>query len=170
MSAEDIVHRERVKEQFDFPNWGGKIKSDKRGLCRNFLLPFEELNGLTLEEREDLTQYHKVRQVFRYIYSNKDAPHDDRVIIQTFECTSVIEAHESLIDILMSFTAPTLPRCESLGMNIGDVCFGTYSERQHSMIFTRYNVIVDITSAGFHDVIVNEIAEKIDALILKLAS
>jgi hypothetical protein len=170
--------RKAVKEKIDFDSWAGTRKCRDGGLWINFFLPFGDINELTLEEKKDITKNHltlykknklarnhRKRRYSRYIFSNKDALSEGRVLIRVVECNSVIEAHEVLIDIVMTFMATTLPRCETHGLHIGDVCFGSYGNVPSSIIFTRYNIIVEARSIGFKDLPVDKITEKIDFFI-----
>jgi len=49
---------------------------------------------------------------------------------------------------------------------VGDICFGSHGEVNLSVIFARFNILVEIKSAALGPTPVDEFARTIDALIL----
>jgi hypothetical protein len=81
------------------------------------------------------------------------------------ECNSVLDAHESLIDVVMTYMAPRLPRCETNGLEIGDICFGSHGDVNLSVIFARFNILVETKNAGTEPTSVDEFARAVDGII-----
>lgn len=162
MTMKDEEYREKVKENYDFSSWAGKTKRPEARPSADFNILFDTLNDLQLEERKDLPLSYGEKRAIRYIYSCPESITEDRVVITTYEFESVGEAHEGLINAVMTYMAPTLPTCESKGIEIGDVCFGCHSDIQTSLIFARSNILVEIDSIGTHDLSVVEFAQKVD--------
>ncbi|KYK32419.1 MAG: hypothetical protein HXS46_09440 [Theionarchaea archaeon] len=168
MGSIDEEFRKMVKENYDFSSWAGKTKYFKGKLCENFFLHTKKFEGWSLEEKEELPTFYSERSTVQYIYNLPAEEGKERiaVAITVREFNSILEAHEALIDLLMTYMAPYLPRCEEKGLNIGDVCFGGHGDLQTSVIFTRYNILVRIDSVGTKDISVKEFAETIDSQII----
>ena len=82
------------------------------------------------------------------------------VRIDVFECASVTDAHEYLIDALNEFESAAIAR--RTDVTVGDVAFGTDSV----VLFARANVVVLVRKATPQTEAVAPIAQMIDALIL----
>jgi hypothetical protein len=119
-----------------------------------------------LEEKQDLTPSNRQEHVTRYICVSPPGTKDRRIITTVFECKSVDDAHETLIDVVMTYMAPNLPRCETRGLTIGDICFGSHGEVNLSVIFARFNILVEVKSATPEQTLVDEFARTVDSLIL----
>jgi hypothetical protein len=159
------AYRERVKQNFDYGQWSGRTREgDVSSQIRDFTLP-SKLNGLDLDSTEELTPSTRQRRVTRYIWTSREII-ARRVITTVFECNSVADAHETLIDIVMTYMAPKLPRCETKGLEVGDICFGSHGDVNLSVIFARFNILVEIQSATPGPTSVDDVASNIDSLIL----
>jgi hypothetical protein len=159
----DAAYRNRVKENYGFSEWGGHTKEgDRHVRLTNVLLITEEFKGWELAEKEDLPASARQLRVLRYVFS---ASKDRRMVSTIFECNSVLDAHESLIDVVMTYMAPKLPRCETKGLEIGDVCFAGHGEINLSVIFARFNILAEIQRVGTVATSVDEFAKSVDALI-----
>lgn len=100
---------------------------------------------------------------------NSPGARGQRLIVTVFECNSVEDAHESLIDVVMTYMAPSLPRCETRGLEIGDICFGSHGDVNLNVIFARFNILVEVKSAAPGPTSVDEFARRLDSLILREA-
>jgi hypothetical protein len=163
----DEQYRNQVKANYEFSTWAGHVKEGNRDarLAEVLVLP-EQLDRWRLEEKEELPSFNRQQRIVRYIYNSSRDGGGARVDSTVFECNSAIEAHETLIDVVMTYMAPNLPRCETKGLEVGDICFGSHGEVNLSVIFARLNILVEIKNAGREAVSVNEFAENVDALIL----
>jgi hypothetical protein len=161
----DEAYREAVKQNYAFSEWAGRTKEGTRDVrIIGFTLP-ARAETLEVAEAEDQTPSRRQNRATRYICISP--PKSGRRIIATvFECNSVDEAHETLIDIVMTYMARKLPRCETRGLAIGDICFGSHSEVNLSVIFARFNILVEIKSATPGPTSVDDFARTIDELIL----
>ena len=161
----DEGYRDAVKQNYDFSEWAGRTKEGARDVhLSGFALP-ARAETLEVAEREDQTPASRQNRVMRYICVSP--PGSQRRIKTTiFECKSVDDAHETLIDVVMTYMARKLPRCETTGLAIGDICFGSHGEVNLSVIFARFNILVEIKSATPGPTPVDEFARRIDALIL----
>jgi hypothetical protein len=157
--------RERVKQNYDFYQWAGHTKEGDRNVrISGFVLP-SKANMFEVVEKEDLSPSNRQDRVTRYI--SVSPPGGNRRIITTvFECKTVAEAHETLIDIVMTYMAPSLPKCETTGLSVGDICFGSHGDVNLSVIFARFNILSEIKSATPGPTSVDEFARALDSLIL----
>ena len=164
----DEAYRNRVKSNYEFSGWAGHVKEGDRDARLTDVLSLpEELDRWRLEEREELPSSNRQQRVVRHIYNNSSRDGGGARLVSTvFDCKSVIEAHETLIDVVMTYMAPNLPRCETRGLEIGDICFGSHGELNVSVIFARLNILVEIKNAGREVVSVDEFARDVDSLIV----
>jgi hypothetical protein len=163
----DETYRNRVKENYQFSSWAGQTKAGDRDVrIRDFLVPSDVVEGLKLEAREELPTSDRQQRIMRYIFSSSHEASGQRLVVTVFECNSVNEAHETLIDVVMTYMAPKLPRCETTGLEIGDICFGSHGEVNLSVIFARFNILAEIQSASPGPSSVDEFARSLDSLIL----
>jgi hypothetical protein len=123
----------------------------------------QDLEGWTQVQSEELPATNRQRRVVRYIFNSAGA-RDQRLVVTVFECNSMEDAHESLIDVVMTYMAPSLPRCETRGLEIGDICFGSHGEVNLNVILARFNILVEIKSATPGPTSVDEFARSLDAL------
>jgi len=160
----DEAYRNQVKANYDFSSWAGRSKEgDKDVQLRDFRLSNEKLPTWKVEEKEELPPSERQRRVTRYILSSSSG---QRLAVTIFECNSVDDAHEALIDVVMTYMAPKLPRCETKGLEIGDICFGSHGDVNLSVIFARFNILVEIQSTKPGTVAVDELARSLDSMIL----
>lgn len=159
------AYRERVKQNYDFYQWAGHTKEGDRNVKISGLLLPSTATAFQIVEREELTPSSRQNRVTRYVCVSPTG--DNRRIITTvFECTSVDEAHETMIDVVMTYMAPKLPKCETKNLTVGDVCFGSHGTLNLSVIFARFNILSEIKSATPGPTSVDEIARAVDSLIL----
>ena len=159
------AYRETVKQNYDFYQWAGHTKEGDRNIkISGFILPSKDASFDVIEE-EDLSPSDRQDRVTRYICVSPQA-RERRIITTVFECKSVDEAHETLIDVVMTYMAPKLPRCETKNLTIGDVCFGSHGDLNLSVIFVRFNILNEIKSATPGPTSIDEFARAVDSLIL----
>ena len=161
----DEEYRNRVKANYEFSTWAGQTRAGGADVrLTDVRLDPEALKGWKLEESEELPGS-KQRREIRYIYaSHENSKH--RLVLTTAECNSVLEAHENLIDVVMTYMAPRLPRCETRGLQLGDICFGSHGELNLSLIFARFNILAEIKNAGTEATAVDDFARAVDAALL----
>jgi hypothetical protein len=162
----DEAYRDAVKQNYGFTEWAGHTKEGDRNVrVSGFALPATDAANFEVEGKQDLTPASRQNRVTRF---NCVSPpkSGNRIITTVFECKSVDDAHETLIDVVMTYMARKLPRCETTGLTIGDICFGSHGEVNLLVIFARFNILVEIKSATPGPTPVDEFARRIDALIL----
>jgi len=158
------AYRGRVKVNYEFSSWAGRTKEGAGFELRSFAVKSQDLEGWTQEQSEELPATKRQRRVVRYVFSSPDA-RGQRLNVTVFECNSVEDAHESLIDVVMTYMAPSLPRCETRGLAIGDICFGSHGDVNLNVIFARFNILVEVKSATPGPTPVDEFARSLDSLI-----
>jgi hypothetical protein len=158
------AYRDRVKLNYEFSTWAGRTKEGVSFQLSNFAIRSQDLEGWTEEQSEELPATKRQRRVMRYVFSSPDV-RGQRLIVTVFECNSVEDAHESLIDVVMTYMAPSLPRCETRGLEIGDVCFGSHGDVNLNVIFARFNILVEVKSASPGPASVDELAKSLDSVI-----
>lgn len=162
----DEAYRETVKQNYGFSEWAGRTKEGDRNVRVSGVdLASRDIANFTVEERQDITPASRQNRVTRFtcVYPPESGR---RIITTVFECKSVDDAHETLIDLVMTYMARKLPRCETTGLTIGDICFGSHGEVNLAVIFARFNILVEMKSATPGSTSVDEFARSIDALIL----
>lgn len=157
--------RETVKQNYDFSQWAGQTKEGGRDVkISGFALP-PTGNLFEVVEKEELTPSRRQDRVTRYTCVSPPGG-NRRINTTVFECTTVEEAHETLIDVVMTYMAPSLPRCETTNVELGDICFGSHGDVNLSIIFARFNILCEIKSATPESTSVDEFARAVDSLIL----
>ena len=158
-------YRNQVKDRYEFSSWAGRTK-DGDARVSGFNVPSDAIRGLELIEREELPPSGRQRRITRYVYSSSSEGGGQRQVVTVFECDSPADAHETLIDVVMTYMAPGLPRCETKELSVGDICFCGHGDMNSSVIFARSNVLVEIKNASSPPAPVDELAKNFDALIL----
>jgi hypothetical protein len=158
------AYRERVKANYEFSSWAGRTKEGADFQLSKFAIRPQDLEGWMQEQSEELPPTNRQRRVVRYVFNSAGA-RGQRLIVTVFECNSMEDAHESLIDVVMTYMAPNLPRCETRGLEIGDICFGSHGEVNLNVIFARFNILVEVKSASPGTTSVDEFAWRVDYLI-----
>jgi len=161
----DEAYRDRVKEDYRFAEWAGRTKEGDRHIS-DFRIRPGDLQRYTLQEQDELPALRRQRRIIRYLFSPLYEDDRGRLIATVFECHSVLDAHETLIDVVISYMAPSLPRCETRGLKVGDICFGGHGPLSLRAIFARFNILVEIKSTSPEGPEVGELGRDIDELIL----
>jgi hypothetical protein len=173
MSIEEDSRREKIKEIHKFSSWTTKVKDKKRrDLSTDFSVSRKEFTDIEYFSNWELVRKEPVRteraecKGTEYLWRDPTPEKEEELVqIRIFECNSSSNAHEAIIDFMMSASVPKFPNCEESGIDIGDVCFAGYGQIPTGIIFARDNVMVYIRSVGKNDISVKEIAEKIDSMI-----
>jgi hypothetical protein len=150
------AERDALKERHRFGEWAGKSSVSGDRIVRGLSLTGEELPGLRLDrvDRRADTQPPRLSSFWRR------AGTQAVVRVDLFECASVADAHEYLIDALNEFESAAIVRRTDAA--IGDVVFGTDSV----VLFARANLVVLVRKATPQTEAVAPIAQMLDALIL----
>jgi hypothetical protein len=160
----DEAYRNRVKANYEFSTWAGQTREGTKDVrLTDVRISPEQITGWKLEQAEELPAVRQRRER-RYIYASLQSGHR-RLLLTTLECNSVLDAHESLIDVVMTYMAPRLPRCETKGLEVGDICFGSHGDVNLSVIFARFNIVAEIKNAGTESTSVDEFARAVDNVI-----
>ena len=150
------AERDTLKERHRFREWAGKSSVPADRNVQGLSLTGEEVPGFRLErsDRRVDTQPPRLTSLWRR------AANQAVVRVDLFECASVADAHEYLIDALNEFESAAIVRRTDVA--IGDVAFGTDSV----VLFARANLVVLVRKASPQTEAVLPIAQTIDALIL----
>src|SRR5262245_39185978 len=160
----DEAYRNQVKTNYEFSTWAGRTREGGPDVhLTDVRIGPDELKGWKLEESEQLPGPGQQRET-RYIFASPEN-NKRRLVLTATECTSTLEAHESLIDVVLTYMAPRLPRCETRGLELGDICFGSHGDVNLSIIFARFNILVEIKNAGTEPTSVDEFARAVDRII-----
>ena len=158
-------YRKQVKTNYEFSTWANHTKEGNADVrLTDVRIDPEQINRWKLEEAEELPAVRQRRER-RYIYVSPENSGRRRLLLTTLECNSVLDAHESLIDVVMTYMAPHLPRCETKGLEVGDICFGSHGDVNLSVIFVRFNILAETKNAGTEPISVDEFAREVDAII-----
>ena len=161
----DEAYRNRVKINYEFSTWAGLTREGSKDTrLTDVRIGPEQIKGWKLEGAEELPVVRQ-RPERRYIYVSSESGGPRRLLLTTLECNSVLDAHESLIDVVMTYMAPSLPRCETKGLELGDICFGSHGAAILSVIFARFNILAEIKNAGTEPTSVDEFARAVDNVI-----
>ena len=150
------VERDALKERHRFREWAGKTSLPADRSVQGFALTGDELPGLRLERADPRGDAQPPRLTSLWRRAGNQAV----VRVDLFECASVADAHEYLIDALNEFESAAIVRRTDAA--IGDVAFGTDSVA----LFARANLVVLVRKASPQTEAVLPIAQAIDALIL----
>ncbi|MEN8184144.1 MAG: hypothetical protein ABFS46_16585 [Myxococcota bacterium] len=166
MATQDQEYREAVKERYRFSEWAGTVRGDAAVRRQNVELPDFVVGGWTIERAESLTErIEGVVAATRYVYAQDEAARGRRVMVRVYEYDSPLASHEGLIDVVMTLMAPSLPTCADLGIEAGDVCFGSRGDPPTGAVFSRYNVLVHVESIGARPVSVAPFVQAVDAIL-----
>lgn len=159
---------DKAKQTYDFDNWSGKDGKLKQGLN----LKAVDLSPFTVaSERNRL--FTSGQFVFRYATTEGAAKQVFEVSLRVLD--SVAEAQEELIGFLSTCTGK-LPKGDSMGLEVGDVCFAAKDgDCYRRIVFVRNNIFLSLSlmpaaksAEAQIPPDISEIAGKIDAQI-KLA-
>lgn len=172
MNNEEALRRKRVKKIHNFSTWVRRMPKKAMGFNVNFSISKRDFSDL-----KDLLDWELLRKKFvkigrpgckciEYMWRNpKPEKEEELVLIQIIECDSYLNTHESIIDFMMSCTLPKFPAGKEVGLDIGDLCFGSYEKIPVAIVFARDNLMVYVRSVGKDNVSVKEVATKIDRMI-----
>jgi hypothetical protein len=162
----NAAYRAQVKKNYDFSEWAGQTKEGNGDVGMfDFFLATEDFKEWKLVEQEDLPASTRQRRIVRYVFNS--GGQGWRLVSTMFECKSVLDAHESLIDVVMTYMARKLPRCGTKGMEIGDICFAGHGDMTVSVIFARFNILTEIQSVGSEPASVDGFARSVDEMVLE---
>ena len=154
---------ENSKHRFSFDAWPRRVELAAQAKVRAFTLdPASFANDWSFEQR----LVHGDAGYCDY-FNNLDNP-KQRVMVRVSEYPSHEDALLALLFNLTQSTAPTLPRLDERGINLGDVGFCGHGEEITSLIFVRLNVLIDIRSIGDEPVDVLALAQHTDDQIQAL--
>jgi hypothetical protein len=150
------AERDALKEHYRFREWAARSATPADRVLRDFTFAGDELPGFRLDraDRRDDARPPRLTSFWRRVDGQ------GVVRIDVFECASVIEAHEYLIDALNEFESASIDRRPDT--DLGDVAFGTDSVA----LFARANLVVLVRKATPQTEPVMPIARTVDAVIL----
>ncbi|HEV7397338.1 MAG TPA: hypothetical protein VGN86_12575 [Pyrinomonadaceae bacterium] len=159
-----------LKEEFDFMSW-----KELPSLDRIFLGPIEKLNEEFLPVGWTSDDYPKVMkgelgvfELSEWIWRNGD---DRAVRVLTYQCPSVWEARDFLLNLLGDFhssgvKARRASQKNQDGFVVGDLAFA--GPEDQAILFTRSNIVVFLQNAGSSSTSTLSFAHGIDLGILNI--
>ena len=156
------------KDMSDFQKWVGKTRVDEFACFANIIIPekiFPKLKLLRINKSE--SQYH-AQNVKKYLYGDDKSRSDKHTLIEVImaECASVVNAHESIIDIMTGSMVVKIPRGEEKGIAVGDISFTGHGEKLSSITFARSNMMAVVRSVGNLNLDVKSFTETLDGFLI----
>lgn len=142
-----------------------KVEFNKQMFIHNYFLAGNEFPEWNLIKKISIPLADKVN-FQSYIWKNIRSEEEELVRVDIIEAKSWFKAQSSLLRLLESYQAPVLIEASERDILVGDFAFVGHSEPVKSLLFTRANMIIRITSVGTHDVLVRKFAEYIDSLFM----
>ena len=147
-----------LEKRYDAPAWQGHNKHGKR-VVKGFCFDKDELAGWTLHRQHEESGK---PPAIRSLWHRGDAT-KSLLAIDLFECSSVDAALDQLIEVLGNVQSNAVER--RTGKNApGEVTFGL---GETMVLFSRANIVVFIRNAGPKVARVAEIAQALDASIVR---
>ncbi|MDK1032655.1 MAG: hypothetical protein QGD94_11650, partial [Planctomycetia bacterium] len=161
-----------VKQPYDFNKWAGKTKvAYARLASMGADIDLSDLPGVTMV-REDPIERRPDDSLSRtYIFrpAGNERGKGGQIVVRLMKGKKVMDAHTALLNMLLGCAFGPLPRGETKGLEVGDICFTGLNRVASSATFVRNNVLVDISSGDFNYDI-RRIANFIDKAILKAST
>ena len=155
----DVAQKAYLEQRHNAKAWYGRGGRRRRSL-QGFRFDGSELPGWTLQ-RVRLDEWAQP-PVLHSLWSRGDAM-NELLAIDVFECASVRDAHEQLLEALGNIESDAIER--RTGPNaLGDVAFALADTL---VLFARANVVVLLRNAGPTVVSVDEVARELDVLLVQ---
>ncbi len=164
--------RKKTKELHAFASWKKRRRGERALFSVNTAIDITDFHGLEqlgnweLAKKKSLPAPRPGCKCTQYMFKN---PHptkkEELIMVRITECDSDDNAHEAVIDLIMESTLPRFPNGETIGLNVGDICFGSHAKIPVFILFARDNVMVSVRSVGTDPVNVETAAQKIDQII-----
>lgn len=147
------------KQRFGFDAWPRRLTTEAESISRGFALDPRALATpwMFIERQVEGNGYCDTVQ--------SSADPSQKAIIQVAEYPNAEDARQALLSDLTYCMAPTLPRLDAQGINLGDVAFGGFDGSFSSLIFIRHNVLANVRSIGKTTISVLDLAKLVDAQI-----
>ena len=156
---------EGAKQRFDFKAWSHYSEKNAQFHVQGFNLNIKHMAETWHLERRLPYGDNGYADYFESVKNDKH-----RVMVRISEYHDHDEARLALLKNISFSSAITLPRLDKLGMEIGNVGFTGYSGTHTSIIFVRYNVLVDVRSIGEESISILDFAREVDNKIKNAAS
>jgi hypothetical protein len=154
------AQKEFLDKHFAVKEWYGRGGSGRR-MVREFRLEGLEIKNWRLQRVK--TEAGAKTIALRSLWAHGDSG-EELLSVDVFECASVKEARDQLLEMLADVQSPKVER--QTGQTApGDVAFGLANTM---ILFARANLVVWIRNAGPRIVPVGVVARKLDAQILRL--
>lgn len=156
------IFLEAAKKKYNFDQWANKIKAHTGKLCKGFTPSVDKIRSFEFLFRKAQPGFHHAFTDYYKLKSDEKSV----IAVSVFEFTTMAEAHNYLIQVLSTITAPLLPRLTEVRVKAGDIGFAGYQQSTPSLFFTRMNIFVHIHNVGDTEISVEKVAEEIDKQIV----
>ncbi|MBP2134343.1 hypothetical protein J2128_002309 [Methanomicrobium sp. W14] len=150
-----------ARKSFNFDEWPHPPEENAQVSVRQLILDLSKTAGdWRLEKRLPWGNFGYVD----YFRSVKNDRH--RVMVRISEYGTHDDARMALLEEVSFSSAPTLPRLDELGIEIGDVGFTGHGDVNTGITFVRRNILADVRSIGEEPVSVREFTRFVDNYII----
>lgn len=151
------VWLEGAKQRFDFNAWPCPSEKSAQFRTKGFSLNIKHIAETWHLERRIPYGDNGYADYFENVENDKY-----RIMVRVSEYSSHDKARLALLNEISFSTAMTLPRLDSLGIEVGDVGFTGHGDIPTSIVFVRHNILVDIRSIGEEPISVMEFSQLVD--------
>jgi hypothetical protein len=137
--------RDSRKRQHNYDNWSDRVSSEESFHIEETTIAGIKVGGLSLSEYSSTKLANRLDRTYLMKSDGSDRSMEGlfgKLVIS--ECSSVKEAHECIIDYMITCTLPKFPSGKSRGIEVGDVCFTSIDDPPTGIIFARNNVMVSV--------------------------
>lgn len=138
--------RDSRKRQHNYDNWSDRVSSEESLHIEETSITGIKVGGLLLREYSSAELPNRLNRTYLIKSDDSDRSMEGlfgKLVIS--ECSSVKEAHECIIDYMITCTLPKFPSGKSRGIEVGDVCFTSIDDPPTGIIFARNNVMVSVS-------------------------
>jgi len=149
---------DELKQRYDFASWHGITTLPLYLLLWHYHLRGIQLPDWELRSARVLTLPQRTRFLPSMWLRPGGRHRNEALRVDTYECASREEAHETMIRLLGQFSAPVMQRQTDTGF--GDICFG--GTEFTAVLFARANLVFLIANAGRSRLGVTKFAQVFD--------
>jgi|GEM_PF-4920775 len=148
---------EKLKQQFGYDEWADRSSLRDSLLIWRFFISPPLLAGWLVSRSQRFVSGSATRT--ELVCSRPTAGEDELLRLDIFECSSLRDAHEQLLQTLGEFQSAAI---RQMAAGVGDIQFGN---GEFTQLFARANLVVMLRNAGKQLVPVAETARAIDGAL-----
>ena len=149
---------DELKHRYDFASWQGSTTLPLHLLLWHYHLRGTELLDWEIRSTRVLALPQHTRFLPSMWQRAGGGHRNDALRVDTYECSSRQEAHETMIRLLGEFSAPVMQRQTDMGF--GDISFG--GNDLAAVLFARANLVFLVANAGRSPLAVTKFARAFD--------